>query len=476
MSLSLTLSTRRLGLAFALSLTAPLLGCGGNDISGTGDPDGTGTIPTYGEPGCVGIGCRVRTNCPESMGPTTLTGTVTIPAGTLPLYNAKVYIPSGEVPAAPPTGASCDRCDQVVPMDAVASAVTDINGNFTLTGVPSGENVPVIIRVGKWRRVFTVNNVAECGSTKLDAEQTRLPRNQSEGNIPKIALTTGDADALECILRSKKLGLDDSEFTNPTGTGRVNLFDGENGTDRYQAGGNFPSGPDWWNNATTNSMLNYDIVLFSCEGSQNTGSKTAAAYSNLRGFLDKGGRAFASHWQNIWITGSPAPVNTVAQLVGSGGYNPGDVTETSQINTSFEKGAALSQWLQLPVVKGNSTDKPGELSVRFPKQTVTTRSATLTQDWINADPPGNFSRQSQYFSFNTPIPTTAVPKPVQCGQMVFTDIHVSGADSAGPMNDYSSGNLPFPTGCNSPSLTSQEKALIFMLFDLTNCLMPPPIG
>jgi hypothetical protein len=54
--------------------------------------------------------------------------------------------------------------------------------------------------------------------------------------------------------------------------------------------------------------------------------------------------------------------------------------------------------------------------------------------------------------------------------MVFTDLHISGGGSA-PYDSSPSGGT-FPTSCSSTTLSPQEKALIFMLFDLTNCLTP----
>src|SRR5262249_51197297 len=160
-------------------------------------------------------------------------------------------------------GPACESC-ATLSGDPIASALTDSKGQFKLDNVPVGTDIPLVIQVGKWRRDVKIPSVAACMDTPLaDNNITRLPRNQSEGNVPRIALTTGGADALECLLR--KIGIDDREFTPESGTGRVNLYAGTMGSRAYaptmNGGAALTTATALWNDAAT--LKPYDIVLLS---------------------------------------------------------------------------------------------------------------------------------------------------------------------------------------------------------------------
>jgi hypothetical protein len=198
-------------------------GCGGLLSCGTcswPQTCGGAGIPSKcgANPACTNL-CLKQVTCVGN-GQTTVTGTVYAPNGTEPLPNAVVYVPNGTV--APFTqGVSCDNCAQASgsPLVGTTSAV---DGTFTLTNMPVGTNIPLVIQIGRWRRQVSIPNVASCTNTALPASLTRLPKNQSEGDIPKQAFATGQVDALECVLR--KMGVDDSEFTNALGNGRIHLY------------------------------------------------------------------------------------------------------------------------------------------------------------------------------------------------------------------------------------------------------------
>lgn len=399
---------------------------------------------------CKGLQCQMKA-CP-SMGTTSISGRVFDPSGTLPLYNVMVYVPNA--PLTPlKEGAGCE-CE--VNGEPIASALTDTNGNFVLKNAPVGQNIPLVIQIGKWRRLFSVPTVNACVDTVVPMGTLRLPARRTEGDMPKIALSTGAADALECLLR--KLGIDPSEMTNPDGPGRVNYFAGHDGSNKYapsmNGGAAFPSSSTLW--ASVDSLRRYDVVLLSCEGGEfleekTQGMKPMADYANL------GGRVFASHWHQVWLKENPAFPYQVAQYT-----SQADITNiAASVVTTFPKGQALAEWL----VNVQATPMPGTINLTNAQYTVVRENPLYAQRWIAASSPASV----QYLSANTPL--GAAPAQ-QCGRLVLSDLHVAGGAAVSAGNDTSSPSIAFPTGCVTTSLSPQEKVLAFMLFDITACLIP----
>jgi hypothetical protein len=400
---------------------------------------------------CTGL-CLQQVICPNPAVTTTVTGTVLAPNGVDPVYNAMVYVPNGAAGA--PTygvtpftpGVHCGQCGSEVSGSPLVSTLTAVNGTFTLRNMPVGTNIPLVIQIGRWRRRITIANVPSCVTTAVSTGLTRLPRNKTEGDIPLMAFSTGSVDALECVLR--KIGIQDSEFTSPTGTGRVHLYVGE-GAGGAQAPGTPISATVLFG---TQAQLNkYDMVFFPCQGAAYL--KTAAEQQRVIDYVNAGGRVFATHYSYIWLFNVVPFSGTAAWQVDQVDPNLTDPA-IGYVNTSFPRGLALAQWLQL--VGASTTLAQIQLdTLRIDFNGVVPPAL----HWISlgAPPTGAFTHPMQY-SFDTPV---GAPPASQCGRVFFNDYHVEDAFASG---------LTFPAECTGGVMTAQEKLLEFNIFDLGSCL------
>jgi len=212
--------------------------------------------------------------------------------------------------------------------------------------------------------------------------------------------------------------------------------------------------------------MGYDAVFMACDGNgRGTFEQTATDYgpetfANIQNYADQGGRIFGSHYHNYWVRTDKfeedfgvAPYPAVATFASSQHGCGGDVTGT--VDTSFPKGKALGDWL----ANVGASPTPGELVIHDGEHTVDATLPGISQQWITTSDSNGHTGVVQYFSFTAPVGGT------ECGRMVFSDLHVAAGTG-------DSGKVPFPTGCTSTDLSPQEKALAFMLFDLSSCVQP----
>jgi hypothetical protein len=416
--------------------------------------------------------------CPNG-GSTLITGTVYAPNGTDPLPNILVYIPSTTLNAftdgvsvSTPT---IDDAATLVSGSPIVQTTSGINGVFTLSNAPSGSNVPLVIQAGRWRRQFVIASVTQCGTNQIttvtqggpnslaeygESTSIRFAQNQGEGDIPKMALVTGKADALECTLR--KMGIADSEFTDYTvdvstdgsGPGRVSLFEGA-GDSGVKAGSTTHTEDNLVGSTSSTfsgSLLGgYNILMLPCQG-DSTDYTTTDGRTNAIAFTGAGGRIFATHHSAFYID-QDASIDGAAKWSTDSSVSDG----TATISTNFSSGSTLAQWLQ----SIGSTTTVGQLTLDndFNDQTGV---KSPTQTWATM----NSNSDVMQFSFYTPVGNATSS---QYGRVMFNEYHVD--------NTTTSNSVTFPNECTTTlaktsPMTSQEHMLEYSLFDLMNFAVP----
>jgi len=424
------------------------------------------------------LSCFVNTNCPGG-GATTVTGTVYDPAGRNPLPNVVVYVPEdpGTIPPFP-TGTPTCACNAAMPVHYVTAAQTDSTGRFTLTGVPTGKNVPLAIEAGRWRRLIALPNVSDCGTTQLPSSgsgQARLPRNRMEGDIPRMAILTGGCDNVACFLQ--RVGVSPSEFSAPGAGGRVDVYQGLGATGPAAALSSGVAGdcttsacPLW---KSRSALEAYDEVFLGCECGDHDETKPASSLVAMHDWLDEGGQVFATHAQATWFKNGLSDVQSIAiwsSGPASGATGPFAVDTTSSAPN-------LENWLAgLGAVDGGR-DVPLDPAV---VSTSVTTVPPSTHAWIHdvgaGDDGGGPSGNVKLLTAGTPVSAPEAGPGLACGRIVFSDIHPGGGLALEQASSDGSGApAAVPGACDSSPLTTGEEALEYLLFD-SRSECPPTIN
>jgi hypothetical protein len=376
-----------------------------------------------------------------------------------------VYVPNAPVDSFTP-GVSCPISGAPPSGSPLVGTITDVNGKFSLVDMPVGSNIPLVIVSGRWRRILQIPGTTACTNTVLPPTFAVMPQNQNQGDIPKIAIATGAVDQVECVLL--KMGISQTEFTDPSLSGRINLYTGTGGpgavidsatlTQASLMGGD---------NLNDSPLSQYDVLMLPCQGtpdgdvdsdSKGTGKATSLLgqqeLANFIAFANAGGRVYSSHYSYAWMFQNP-PFNGVANWLGSNGKttlapDPG----TTTVNTGFTAGQTLATWLQ----NVGATTIPGQMLLDTLKQD-TTGVIAPTQSWLTLNNT-TYGDPVMQFVFDTPIPSATNPTPNQCGRVLYNEYHVE--------NGSSSPAKYFPTECSAGAMTPQEKLLEYMLFELTD--------
>jgi hypothetical protein len=445
---------------------------GGNDSGNPPHDSGVTTLPDGGT--CVGLQCQQ--SCPAGQ-QATITGTVTDPSGQLPLYDVFVYVPNAPVSPFPP-GISCTSCGATISGYPVVIQLTDATGSFTLPNMPVGQNIPLVMQIGRWRREVMIPSVT-CQATPqaVPPSLTQMPTQMSAtDNIPSIALSSGSADAFECLFY--KMGLAGQFTAGNGGTGRIHFFR-TNGAGLLK-GAPIPSGTTLYDSEAI--LDQYDVVILPCEGNAN--QKTPQELQNVVDYTNDGGRMFTTHFGYEWLGPQAdgfgaAPFGSTADFTGVDDESLPDPILVS-INQGFTKGTAFYNWLN----NIHGLTAAGLFSVSQPRYDVGQVNATgpafssPSTAWMFGDHTGNWGAGSTYnwtphMTFDLPYNPPPLPDGdagVTCGRVVYSDFHVTQSAGSG-----------FPTECagGPTSFTPQEAALVFMLFDLSSCVgangQPPPL-
>jgi hypothetical protein len=414
------------------------------------------TSAGFAQSSCSGL-CLQQVSCPNN-GTTSITGTVYAPNATVPLPNVIVYVPNGG--SAPDYGvqplAPGVSNPPTVSGSPLVSTFSSANGTFTLQNMPVGTNIPLVIQAGKWRRMISIPSVASCTNTAVAAASTSLPQYPEQysslDNIPRIAVVTGQFDDLECTVR--QIGVNSSQFTDPSGTGAVNFYLGDAGPGA-QIDSNTPTEDSLW--STQSQVDTYDLLLLPSQSASNDPAASAANQAKLVSYANAGGRVFTSGDSWDWLYNVLPFSGTVAWEVNQGTSSYTDTGFVDEVSNPY--GQTFASWLVSESISGTPGQIPGITGVSKDYNGV----IAPTSQWLYVNDATLGSDLSQIFSFDTPV---GAPAGNHLGRVFFKDA------TYGEVPVALTTGVTFPAECSNTTPPSQL-VLDFLLFNLSGNLPLP---
>ncbi|MCC6997302.1 MAG: hypothetical protein IT370_21990 [Deltaproteobacteria bacterium] len=473
-------------LGFALILSITLAGCGPGSAGGDDDDD---TMPNDGgttkidgsNQNCTGAGCAQ--NCPAGK-TTQIIGQVFTPKGDVPVPVARVYVAKSKNEF--PANVACEVCSS--PADpAWVSVLTDVNGRFTLDNVPvptGGGPVELAIQKGRFRRYFTIN-INDCEANDLTTQtglaKLTLPKNRSEGNLPKIAIATGDYDAMECVMGPNGFGLDATAFDrydNLTHT----FDDGLGGTDTIMGGTAGTLGNIKALIQDKAKLLTYNILFINCSGDEleKMYATDASLKANMEEYVRSGGRLYVTDWSYDWVEQVPQFAKYIT-------FQGGAQSDTPETNSAAKVGTVptgdsvsgkvmqpkLLDWLVAIETQlgANSVVNPKPDQVNITHWLVQwvpmigilpLANGVGTKLWVE-DAAAKSGMQSR--------PLTVSFDYNMCGRVLYTSYHTLGRPD--PDGDGLFTPLTWrewPNYCSSMPLSAQERILEYLILEVSDCI------
>jgi hypothetical protein len=295
----------------------------------------------------------------------------------------------------------------------------------------------VVIQLGRFRRILTLTT--RCGeASALAAEQTRLPRNSKEGDIPRVAVVTGAVDRMEHVLA--KIGLEE-----------LDIYDGKKTTV-----GKTPIFGELLE--TPGKLMGYHILLVNCLTNFENKLDASSTVKVIQDFVAAGGRLFVDDLSYEFVEWPfPGAVDFEPDPAGAHGDTtvPQGPRDIAQIGSSTSSVSAtildpgLRKWLeQFPntVSAGGTVPIEGFLS----HWAVMHAAGSTTKVWVEGGVSFTGGKGTRPLSVSMDPPSVDGKR---CGRVAFNSYHT----------------VPYESSPTAP-FVPQERILEYLFFKVAACL------